>query len=242
VERSRPCALCHADSRCSPQTACAALPALLVWHRHRGPRHALRVAGWKHSCRCLLLHSPFHVNSAVPHKSCHPEPVAQRSGEGSAALAPWEKRNVEDRSGAQPPPAVFCLCGTGTPAGASFLHEPKSSGDPGSGGLPKSAPEARRDVSPGRKPWVGEKNDRSPGGAAHGFVSRRMFFVSHLRAPPNCVRCPSRPRFIADGWWKSMDHSPGVPGKPGFGLLGWRRPRLCLVEAQGLVGLSLSPD
>jgi len=28
--------------------------------------------------------------------------------------------------------------------------------------------------------------------------------------------------------WNARGAQPGVPGKPGFGLLGWRRPRLCL--------------
>src|SRR5258707_15203025 len=50
----------------------------------------------------------------------------------------------------------------------------KVQGDPGSGGLPKTAPEARRDGSPGRKPWVSKNNDVSPGGAAHANAIRLL--------------------------------------------------------------------
>src|SRR5258708_37744185 len=38
------------------------------------------------------------------------------------------------------------------------------------------------------------------------------------------------PQFAISRTPEELDHSPGVPGKPGFGLLGWRRPRLCFAH------------
>jgi len=86
----------------------------------------------------------------------------------------------------------------------------KVQGDPGSGGLPKTAPEARREGSPGRKPWVGCIIMTSPGGAAQVSESRIARVAPALL--PVLVSC-SRARFIAGRMVEDLDHS---------------RPRLCL--------------